>query len=122
MTLIIISASSRIEQSFLGLPRLKIWPSAQPPLFSRMRISASMPSSMYVNERRCRPPSTRRIGSLRSRWPRNCVTTRLLPSFGASMSSRFGPIQLNGRKSVKRRCASRPYAQITRSSNCLAQE
>ena len=45
--------------------------------------------------------------------------TRELPSFGVSMLSRPGPIQLNGRNSVKSSWPWMPYAQITRSISCL---
>ena len=41
-----VSASSRTDMSFFGLPMLKMRPSAQPSLFSMMRMSASTPSSM----------------------------------------------------------------------------
>ena len=61
------------------------------------------------------------IGSSRSRWPRNCVTTRELPSLAEWIESRPGPIQLKGRKSVNCRLRSRPMAMITRSLSCLAQ-
>ena len=48
-------------------------------------------------------PSTRLIFSPRTMWPKNCVTTRELPSFGVASESRPEPIQLNGRNSVKSR-------------------
>ena len=68
---------------------LKIPPSAAPFAFSRIFIRQSMPSEMYVNERRWVPPSTSLIGSpYRMLW-RNCVSTRLEPSLGESMSSRW---------------------------------
>ena len=38
-----------------GLPMLKIWREARPPLFSMMRSRASTPSSMKVKERPCLP-------------------------------------------------------------------
>jgi hypothetical protein len=40
-----IPASSRMEWSFFGFPRLKICPVAHPPRFSRIFISPEMPSS-----------------------------------------------------------------------------
>jgi hypothetical protein len=96
-------------------------PEATPPAFAMMLISASMPSSIYVKLRFCRPPSTSWIGSPREIWPRNCVTTRELPSFAVPRESRPGPIQLNGRNSVNSRPALSPYAQMTRSMSCFEQ-
>jgi hypothetical protein len=83
-------------------------PEATPPLFSMIFMSASMPSSMSVKARFWAPPSTRLMFSPRTMWPRNCVTTRELPSFGAWIESRPAPIQLNGRKSVKSRLPIEP--------------
>src|SRR5439155_1569201 len=42
----ILSASSRTEMLFFGLPMLKILPEAMPFLFAMIAISASIPSSM----------------------------------------------------------------------------
>ena len=46
-----------------GFPRLKIWLSAFPFGFSRIVMRPSIPSSMYVKQRRCEPPSTSLIGT-----------------------------------------------------------
>ena len=59
------------------------------------------------------------MGSPRTMWPKNCVITRELPSFGVWIESRPAPIQLNGRKRVKSRLPIDPYAQITRSISCF---
>ena len=97
---IVRSASSRMVMQLPGLPMLKIRREAQPSLFSMMRSSASIASSMKVNERLCLPPSTSWIGFLKITFEMNCVKRRELPSLGSSTSSSFGPIQLNGRNSV----------------------
>ncbi|MCY1462418.1 hypothetical protein D9M71_801890 [compost metagenome] len=75
-------------------------PLAMPLGFSMMRISAPMPSETSANARFCAPPSTSLIGSPRTIWPRNCVTTRDEPSFDSKIESRPAPIQLKGRNSV----------------------
>ncbi|MNL19191.1 hypothetical protein D3C87_1403790 [compost metagenome] len=75
-------------------------PLATPFLFSMICISAEMPSEISANARFWAPPSTSLIGSPRTIWPRNCVTTREEPSFDSKIESSPAPIQLNGRNSV----------------------
>ena len=59
-----------------------------------------MPSSMKVNERLCRPPSTSWIGFWKMTFEMNWVKRRELPYFCSKTLSSLGPIQLKGRKRV----------------------
>ena len=61
------------------------------------------------------------IGSPLTMCPRNCVTTRELPSFAVWIESRPGPIQLNGPEERKLESSAGRRRQMTRSSSCLAQ-
>ena len=63
-----------------------------------------------------------RIGLPCTRFRISWVMARELPMRAEESESSFGPIQLNGRKSVNLRPRVEPYAQITRSSICLLQE
>ena len=101
---------------------LNIFPSAQPSLFSRIFKMHSTPSSMNVKLRFCAPPSTSIIGLPFIMLCANCVSTRDDPSFGAVMSSSFGPMKLNGLNRVNFNPSCFPYAHITRSSICFMQE
>jgi len=79
---------------------LKIWREAQPFLFSMMRRSASTPSSINVNDRLCFAAIDELERFLENHVRDKLREQRELPSFGSITSSSFGPIQLNGRKSV----------------------
>ena len=86
---------------------LMIAPVHLPSLFSMMRYSASTPSLMSTKQRFCSPPSISWIGAPCTRFRISWVIARELPMRALVRLSSRGPIQLNGRNSVKSSC---PFA------------